>query len=104
VTTVGLGARREIAEGLGSFGRIKIVAFLSKHPNEAFTRYALATGTGLKRRDLKQNLDHLVAIGWVKEHRSSYPKYQLNLGNERARLFAEFLQKVGYTRNGGPER
>ena len=89
--------RKEIAEGLGTIGRIKVVASLAKRPNDALTKYALASETGLKRRDLKQNLDRLVAIGWVKEHKSVYPKYQLNLGNERARLFAEFLQKVGYT-------
>jgi hypothetical protein len=56
--------KREIERGLGTIGRIKIMAELAKKPNESFTKYALLKGTGLKHSDLKENLTHLVAINY----------------------------------------
>jgi biotin synthase-like enzyme len=88
--------KREIDVGLGTIGRIKIMAELAKKPNESFTKYALLKGTGLKRSDLKENLAHLVAINWVKEYKSVYPKYQINLDNPRVQLLSDFLKKSGY--------
>ncbi len=88
--------RRVVEEGLGTIGRIKILAELSKKPDESFTKYAILKGTRLKRSDLKDNLRHLVSINWVKEYRSIYPKYQINLDNPAVQLLRDFFKKSGY--------
>ncbi len=85
--------RREITEALGSVGRFRIIAELAKDPNESFTKYTILKGTGLKRVDVKSNLERLVSIGWVKEYKSIYPKYQINPENKRVQLFVDFLRK-----------
>ena len=67
--------KREIADGIGSIGRIRILAELAKKPNETLTKYSIISTKGLKRVDLRTSLDRLVSIGWVKEYKSMYPKY-----------------------------
>lgn len=91
-------SKREIKEGIGTIGRINIVASLVRHKERALTIYVLISETGLKRNDVKENLEHLVAIGWVKEYHSVNIKYKFNCENERARLFAQFLTNAGYVR------
>jgi hypothetical protein len=88
--------RQEVKEGLGTIGRIKVMAELARKPNEAFTKYALLKSTRLKRRDLKENLQHLIGINWVKEHKTIYPKYQINLENPTVQLLNDFFKKSGY--------
>ena len=88
--------RLEINRGLGTIGRIKIMAELAKQPKNSFTKYLLQKGTGLKRNDLKENLKHLTAINWVKEHKSIYPKYQINLDHQIVQLVHNFFKKSGY--------
>jgi len=88
--------RREIEEGLATIGRIKVLAELAKKPSESYTKYAILKGTGLKRKDVSENLKHLVRINWVKEHRMVHPRYQINLDDQTVRLLYRFLKDSGY--------
>lgn len=88
--------RQKIETGLGTIGRIKIMAELAKKPNGSFTKYALLKGTGLKRSDLKENLRQLITIDWIKEYKSIYPAYQINLVNPTVQLLSDFFKKSGY--------
>jgi hypothetical protein len=89
-------SRQEIDEALGSLGRLRIVAELAKDPGRMLTVYAIATGTHLKRDDVKANLAHLVAVGWVDKHAFAPIKYQINLRNATTARFVEFLRETGY--------
>jgi hypothetical protein len=88
--------RREIDEGIGSIGRIRIIAELARDPDKAFTTYAIVAATGLKRNDVKTNLARLVAIGWVKEHKSIHWTFQINLANKLVAEWVGFLRSTGY--------
>src|SRR2546426_6789998 len=88
--------RREIDEGIGSIGRIRIIAELARAPEKAFTIYAIVAATGLKRTDVKTNLARLVAIGWVKERKSIHSTFQINLANKLLAQWVGFLQSTGY--------
>jgi len=89
--------RAELSEALGSFGRIRIIMALAREPNQAFTTYAIREASGLQHReDIKANLEKLVAIGWIKQYKSQFTKYQINLENERVKLFVDFLQKARF--------
>lgn len=58
----------DIETGLGSIGKIKIIRALAQEGKMA-TIYLLHKKTGLKREDIKNNLDDLMKIGWVKQAR-----------------------------------
>jgi hypothetical protein len=89
--------RGELSEALGSFGRIRIIAALAREPDQTFTIYAIRESSGMQHRgDIKSNLEKLVSIGWVIEHKSQFPKFQINMENQRVRLFVDFLQKSGF--------
>src|SRR5579872_4242526 len=88
--------RKEIDEGLGSLGRIRVVAELAKDPERMLTVYAIAAVTHLKREDVKANLTRLVAIGWVKKYKFVPVKYQINLKNDAVLKLVNFLRTTGY--------
>ena len=88
--------KKEINKGIGTIGRIRILAELAKEPNESFTRYALQKSTGLKRNDLKENLKHLLLIKWIKEYSAIYLKYQINLDNSNVKLLYRFFKDSEY--------
>ena len=88
--------RQEIEKGLGTIGRIRILAELATKPNSSFTKYALIKGTGLKRSDLKSNLTVLVSIKWVKEYKAVCPRYQIDVGNPIVQLLYDFFKRSEY--------
>ena len=89
--------RQEIEKGLGTIGRIRILAELVTKPNSSFTKYALIKGTGLKRSDLKSNLAVLVSIKWVKEYKAAvYLRYQIDVGNPIVQLLYDFFKRSEY--------
>jgi hypothetical protein len=88
--------KREIEEGLGTIGRIKVMAELAKKPNESLTKYSLLKCTGLKRSDLNENLRHLTNINWVKELRAIHLRYQINLDNPVVRVLYGFFKESEY--------
>jgi Fic family protein len=88
--------KKEIDTGLGSIGRLRIIAELGKSPEKRFTVYSISAMTRLKRSDVKANLSHLIEIGWVKKYESTPMMYQINLSHETATKLVEFLKSVGY--------
>jgi len=88
-------AWEEIELALGSAGRLKIIQFLTEKPDKTFTRYKLRR-TGLKPKDITNDLKTLVALAWVKEQRYGRRTYQINLENPIVQQFSEFLKKTKY--------
>jgi len=85
-----------IESGLGSIGKIKILKALAEE-NKMATIYLLHKKTGLKRDDIKSNLDDLVEIGWVRETKYANVLYGLDLENEYVARLVQFFRDVGYT-------
>ena len=88
-------AWKEIELALGSVGKLKILRFLTENPDNGFTRYMLRR-TGLKPKDITNDLKTLVALGWVKEYKYGRKTYQINLENAIVKQFLEFLKKTKY--------
>lgn len=87
---------KEIVEtGLGSVGKVKILRALADEGRMA-TIYLLHKKTGLKRDDIKNNLDDLLKIGWVKQAKYANVTYALNNDNEYVARLVQFFRDVGY--------
>ncbi|AIC14749.1 hypothetical protein [Nitrososphaera viennensis] len=84
----------DIETGLGSIGKIKIIRALAQEGKMA-TIYLLHKKTGLKREDIKNNLDDLMKIGWVKQARYASVMYGL-AENEQVLKLVQFFRDVGY--------
>lgn len=86
---------KTVETGLGSIGKIKIIRALAEEGKMA-TIYLLHKKTGLKREDIKNNLDDLVQIGWVKQQKYASVTYSLNSENEHVLRVVQFFRDVGY--------
>ena len=87
---------KEIIEiGLGSIGKVKILRALAEE-NKMATIYLLHKKTGLKREDIKGNLDDLVKIGWVREAKYANALYGLDLENDFVVRLVQFFKDTGY--------
>ena len=84
-----------IESGLGSIGKVKILKALAEE-NKMATIYLLHKKTGLKRDDIKSNLDDLVEIGWIKEAKYANTVYGLDTENEYVAGLVQFFKDVGY--------
>jgi predicted ArsR family transcriptional regulator len=84
----------DIETGLGSIGKIKIIRALAQEGKMA-TIYLLHKKTGLKREDIKNNLDDLVKIGWVRQAKYASVMYGLGESEQVAKL-VQFFRDVGY--------
>lgn len=84
-----------IEEGLGSIGKIKILRALVEE-NKMATIYLLHKKTGLKRDDIKNNLDDLIRIGWVKQAKYANVMYDLNNDNAYVARLVQFFKDTGY--------
>lgn len=87
--------KEAIESGLGSIGKIKVLKALAEESKMA-TIYFLHKKTGLKREDIKSNLDDLVDIGWVKETKYANMLYGLDLENEYVVRLLQFFKETGY--------
>lgn len=85
-----------IETGLGSIGKIKILKALAEEGKLA-TIYVLHKKTHLKREDIKNNLDDLIKIGWVKQAKYANIVYGINKENKYVGRLLEFFNDVGYT-------
>ncbi len=85
-----------IETGLGSIGKIKILKALAEEGKLA-TIYVLHKKTHLKREDIKNNLDDLIKIGWVKQAKYANIVYGINRENKYVGRLLEFFNDVGYT-------
>jgi RIO-like serine/threonine protein kinase len=84
-----------IENGIGTIGKIKIIKALAEE-NKLVTIYVLHKRTGLKREDIKRNLNDLLSIEWVKEKRMANTMYRLNRDNEYVNAILGFFANVGY--------
>lgn len=84
-----------IENGIGTIGKIKIIKALAEE-NKMVTIYVLHKRTGLKREDIKRNLNGLLSIEWVKEKRMANTMYRLNRDNEYVNAILGFFANVGY--------
>ena len=60
------------------------------------TIYLLHKKTGLKRDDIKSNLEDLMVIGWIRQAKYASVMYGLNAENEYITKLVAFLRDVGY--------
>ncbi|MEM2141392.1 hypothetical protein [Nitrososphaera sp.] len=90
-----MSPREAIEAGLGSIGKVKILKALAEESKMA-TIYTLHKKTGLKRDDIKGNLDDLVKIGWVREAKYANAVYGLDRENEYVARLVQFFRDVGY--------
>lgn len=88
-------AKESIESGLGSIGKVKVLRALAEE-NKMTTLYTLHKKTGLKRDDIKSNLDDLVRIGWVKEMKYANVLYGLDFENEYVAKLVQFFKDTGY--------
>jgi hypothetical protein len=91
-----MGSREIIEIGLGSIGKIRIIKALAEESKLA-TVYVLHKKTRLKRDDIKNNLDDLMKIGWVKQSKYANVMYCLNRENKYVIRLVEFFNDAGYT-------
>lgn len=88
-------AKEAIETGIGSIGKVKIIRALAEE-NKMATVYVLHKKTGLKRGDIKNNLDDLLRIGWVRQARYASVVYGLNAENEYVSRLVQFFRDTGY--------
>ena len=87
--------RIDITEVLGSKTRLKIITALSEDLNSWSSVYAVGKKTGLNNKLARDALEKLVDLDWIEKLQYGLVrKYRLNLSNERARLFREFLHSI----------
>jgi len=89
-------AKDIVETGLGSIGKIKILKALAEESKLA-TIYVLHKKTNLKRVDIKNNLDDLIKIGWVRQAKYANIVYGINRENKYVGRLLEFFNEVGYT-------
>lgn len=90
-----MNPKEAIESGLGSIGKVKILRALAEE-NKMATIYLLHKKTGLKREDIKGNLDDLVKIGWVREAKYANALYGLELENDFVARLVQFFKDTGY--------
>jgi DNA-binding IclR family transcriptional regulator len=90
-----MNPKEAIESGLGSIGKVKILRALAEE-NKMATIYLLQKKTGLKREDIKGNLDDLVKIGWVREAKYANALYGLELENDFVARLVQFFKDTGY--------
>lgn len=88
-------AKDAIETGIGSIGKVKIIKALVEEGKMA-TVYTLHKRTGLKRDDIKHNLDDLLRIGWIMQARYASVVYGLNNDNEYVSRLVQFFKDTGY--------
>jgi len=89
-------AEEKIEEGLGSVGKLRILRILAKDVDKYYTKYALEKKTGLKRVNLRNDLEALKSIGWVIEYEHEPRKYKLNKDNHTVNSLLDFFRKARY--------
>ena len=87
--------KQVVEAGIGSLGKIKIIKALAEE-RKMVTVYVLHKKTHLKREDIKNNLDDLLRIGWVRQIKSASVVYAINRDDPAVMRFVSFLRDVGY--------
>ena len=90
-----MSSKEIIETGLGTIGKVKIIRALANE-GKLVTVYVLHKKTGLKREDIKNNLDDLVRIGWVTQTKYANVMYGINRQNKYVNPLVGFFSDVGY--------
>ena len=89
---------REVEKAISSPGKLKILRLLMKNADHAFTRYEIGKKIPLSPMDIKNDLNILTEIGWVKDFRYQHiQKYSINTDNELVKQFTDFFKRIRYT-------
>jgi len=87
----------EIETALSSIGKLKILRLLMKNPDHAFTRYEIGKKTPINLRDIKNNLQALLEIGWLTELKYGHlQKYSINLDHNLVQRLLTFFRDIDY--------
>lgn len=87
----------EVEAGLSSPGKLKILRLLMRNPDHLFTRYEMGKKTPLNQRDIKNIVQTLTEIGWLKEYRYAHlQKYSINMDHTLVKRLYEFFREIGY--------
>ena len=85
---------KEVERGLGNIGRLRIMRELLKDPRETRSRNVLSRATGLKMQNVKDHLEALVRLGWIREYPYQPEKYRASLENLVVQVLQGFLQQL----------
>ncbi len=87
----------EIETALSSIGKLKILRLLMKNPDHAFTRYEIGKKTPINPRDIKNNLQALLEIGWLRELKYGHlQKYSINTDHKIVQRLSNFFRDIDY--------
>lgn len=85
---------KDLEQGLGSKGKIRILRKMLEKPYMAFSKHTLARATGLKWENVKSDVKILTEIGWLKKNAYDPETYKVNLENEFVQNIAEFFKRL----------
>lgn len=77
-------------------GRIRILRYLTEHPNHQYTKYTLNRKTGLNSKEVQRQIQTLVDLGWVVEFPHEPKTYRANMEKRAVKLAAEFFHKLKF--------
>jgi len=87
----------EVEIALSSIGKLKILRLLMKNPDHAFTRYEIGKKIPINPRDIKNNIQALLEIGWLKELKYGHlQKYSINIDHNIMQHLSSFFRDIGY--------
>jgi len=87
----------DIEKALASLGKLRILRLLMKSPDHAFTRYEIGKKTPMNSIEIRNSVEMLVEIGWLKELTTQHlQKYSINLENDVVGQLYDFFKKVRY--------
>ena len=87
----------EIEKALTSPGKLKIVRLLMRSPDHSFTRYEIRKKLPLSPTDIKNDLNILMELNWVKEHKIQHlEKYSIDLDNQIVKQLSDFFKAIKY--------
>jgi Fic family protein len=87
----------EVEIALSSIGKLKILRLLMKNPDHAFTRYEIGKKTPINPRDIKNNIQTLLEIEWLKELNYGHlQKYSINIDHNIVQHLSIFFRDISY--------
>ena len=87
----------EIEKALTSPGKLKILRLLMMTPDHTFTRYEIKKKLPLSPTDIKKDLNTLIEMNWVKEHKIQHlQKYSINMDKQVVKQLSDFFKTIKY--------
>lgn len=87
----------ELERGIGSIGKLKILRVLITDPYHAFTRYEIGKKVPNDPVSIRNDLNALIQVDWVKRYRIQHlDKYAVNMNNDVVKHLATFFRRTKY--------